>query len=192
MRLAILSTLVLVPVLVQGQAVTPAQSKPVTPSAQLQAEVRQPAALAAVMKAGVRADVASTMTAASSVNVRAYVSTQLSEDFTQEALRRAGTLEYGFGGSAPTVTTIPQLTRSVDLQLSAEDLATTPDLSRVVLRGTVDEYGYLRNLSVTHSAGKSVDKKALEAVNGYRFKPAMVNNQPVQAAVSIAIKIEKQ
>jgi len=132
------------------------------------------------------------MTSASSVTVREFVSTQLTEDFTQEALRRAGTLEYGFGGSAPTLTSAPQLARSVDLQLSGEDLASTPDLSRVVVSGTVDEYGFLRNLSVTHSAGKAVDKKALEAVNGYRFKPATVNNQPVQAAVSIAIKIEKQ
>jgi TonB family protein len=61
-----------------------------------------------------------------------------------------------------------------------------------VVNGTVDENGFVRNLSVSHSAGAAVDKKALEAVNKFRFKPAMVNNQPVQAAVSIAIKIEKQ
>jgi TonB family protein len=192
MRLAILSSLVLVPVLVQGQPIKPAQSKPATSSAQLQAEVNPPASLPAVVKAAVAADVASTINSAAPVSVREYVSTQLTEDFTQEALRRAGRLEYGFGGSEPNEMTAPKMTRSVVLQLSGEDLAATPDVSQVVVSGTVDEYGYLRNLSVAHSAGAAVDKKALEAVNGFRFKPATVNNQPVQAAVSIAIKIEKQ
>jgi hypothetical protein len=41
-------------------------------------------------------------------------------------------------------------------------------------------------------AGTVVDKKALAAVSEYRFKPATVNNQAVQAAMTIAIKIEKQ
>jgi TonB family protein len=192
MRLAILSSLVLVPVLVHGQTVKPAQTKPATSTAQLQAEVNPPAALPAVAKVAVAADVASTMNSAAPVSVREYVSTQLTEDFTQEALRRAGTLEYGFGGSIPNEMTAPKMIRSEVLQLSGEDLASTPDLSQVVVNGTVDKYGFLRNLSVSHSAGEAVDKKALEAVNGFRFKPAMVNNQPVPAAVSIAIKIEKQ
>ena len=192
MRLAILSSLVLVPVLAHGQATTPTQQKPVNPSAQYQAEVTQPAALAAVVKAAVRADVASTMNSVSPVTVQEYVSTQLTEDFTQEALRQGGSLVYGFGGSEPNEMIAPKLTRSVVLQLSGDDLAATPDLSQVVVSGTVDEYGFLRNPTVTHSAGTAVDKKALEAVNGFRFKPATVNNQPVPAAVSIAITIEKQ
>ncbi len=192
MRLAIFSSLVLVPVLAHGQAIKPTQSKPVNPSARYQAEVTQPTPLVAIVKGAVKADVASTMDSTSPVTVREYVTTQLTEDFTQEALRRAGSLVYGFGGSEPNEMTAPKLTRSVILQLSGDDLAATPDLSQVVLNGTVDEYGFLRNLSVSHSAGTAVDKKALEAVNGFRFKPATVNNQPVQAAVSIAIKIEKQ
>jgi len=192
MRLAILSTLILVPVLAQGQTVQPTQSKSANPSAQMQAEANSPAALPAVVKAAVPADVVSTMNSAAPVSVLEHVSTQLTEDFTQEALRRAGTLEYGFGGSEPNAMTAPRMTRSAVLQLSGEDLASTPNLSQVVVNGTVDENGFVRNLSVSHSAGAAVDKKALEAVNKFRFKPAMVNNQPVQAAVSIAIKIEKQ
>jgi TonB family protein len=148
--------------------------------------------LEAVLDAAAATDAASTMNLASPVTVREFVSTQLTEDFTQEALRRAGTIEYGFAGTTPNEIYAPKIIRSVDLQLSEEDLAATPEISQVVVSGTVDQYGVLRNLSVTHSAGKAVDKKALEAVNEYRFKPAMVNNQPVVAAVSITIKIEKQ
>ncbi|HUD22945.1 MAG TPA: energy transducer TonB [Acidobacteriaceae bacterium] len=192
MRLAIMSSLVLVPVLAHGQTIKPAQSKPATPSVQLQAEVNQPAGLKAVLNAAAAADAASTMNLASPVTVREFVSTQLTEDFTQEALRRAGRVEYGFAGSTPSEIYAPRIIRSADLQLSVEDMAATPDVSQVVVNGTVDEYGFLRNLSVTHSAGTAVDKKALEAVNDFRYKPAMVNNQPVQAAVSITIKIEKQ
>ena len=192
MRLAILSSLVLVPVLVQGQPIQPVQSKPATPSTQYQAEVIQPAQLAAIVKGAIKADVASTMNSASSVTVREYVSTQLTEDFTKEALRQGGSLVYGFGGSEPNEMIAPKLTHSVVLQLSGDDLATTPELSQVAVSGTVDEFGFLRNATVTHSAGSAVDKKALEAVNGFRFKPATVGNQPVQAAVTIAIRIEKQ
>jgi TonB family protein len=84
------------------------------------------------------------------------------------------------------------MTRPVEVQLTQEELAATPDLTQVAVSGTVDAYGFPRDLTVTRSAGKAVDQKALAAVSATRFKPATVNNQPVDSAVTISIKIEKQ
>jgi hypothetical protein len=45
---------------------------------------------------------------------------------------------------------------------------------------------------VTRSAGTLIDKKALKAASEFRFKPATVDNQPVGAAVTVSMQIEKQ
>jgi len=124
--------------------------------------------------------------------VREYVQTQLTDDFTQEALGKAGTLEYSFKGSQPTEASAPTVTRSAGIQLTQEELAAAPDLTFVTVSGTVDQYGFPRDLTVVQSAGKTVDKKALAAVSGFRFKPATVDNQPVQAELTISIQIKKQ
>jgi outer membrane biosynthesis protein TonB len=55
----------------------------------------------------------------------------------------------------------------------------------------VDAYGFPRNLSIVRSAGAVVDKKVLDAMSQYRFTPATLDNKPVDAAVTISIKIEK-
>jgi len=195
MRLAILSSLVLLPVLAHGQATAPAKSKAITSSAVFQAELTQPAALAAAVKGAAAADVASALPSVNStghVLVREYVQTQLAEDFTREAMRRGGTLEYSIQGSAPTEASAPTVTHSAEIQLTQEELAATPELTFVTVSGTVDQYGFPRELTVTQSAGKTVDRKALAAVSGFRFKPATIDNQPVEAALTISIQIQKQ
>jgi TonB family protein len=195
MRLAILSSLVLLPILAHGQATTAAKSKPITSSAVFQAELTQPVALAAAVKGAAAADATSAMSAENSTTramVREYVQTELSDDFTQEALHKAGTLEYSFKGSQPTEASAPIVTRSTGIQLTQEELAAAPDLTFVTVSGTVDQSGFPRDLTVVQSAGKTVDKKALAAVSGFRFKPATIDNQPVQAELTISIQIKKQ
>jgi TonB family protein len=195
MRLAIFSSLVLLPVLAHGQANTSAVTRPVPASAVIQAELTKPAGLPAVVKSAVLAEPAtaiSSMNVTGASTVREFVQTRVTEDFAHLALRQAGTLETGFKGSEVTAESAPNMTRPVEVQLTQQELAAAPDLTQVAVSGTVDAYGYLRNPTVTRSAGKAVDKKALAAVSESRFKPATVNNQPVDAAVTISIQIEKQ
>ena len=156
MRLAIISSLVLFPVLAHGQASTAAAVKPIPASAVVQAELVKPAVLKAAIKAAAAAEPAnpiSSMNALSDPAVREFVHTLVTEDFVHQALRQAGTLEYGFTGGEVIEESAPKMTRSVELQLSQQELAATPELIQVGVSGTVDAYGFVRNLTVTHSAG---------------------------------------
>jgi TonB family protein len=51
----------------------------------------------------------------------------------------------------------------------------------------VDARGYPVNPRVTRSLGMGLDEKALEAVQRYRFKPAMKDGKPVASFVSVEI-----
>ena len=123
--------------------------------------------------------------------IREFVQTRVTENVVDAALRRGGTLEYAMMGSLPTESSAPRVTRAVEVDLSAQELAEQPAVSNIVVHATVDAYGFPRNLSIVRSAGAVVDKKVLDAMSQYRFTPATLDNKPVDAAVTISIKIEK-
>ncbi len=191
MRRMILTSLVLLPVLAHAQAGTPTGRKPSTSSATVEAELTQPKTLAAVAAAATVPARIAVVNAASHTGVREFVQTQMTENPIDAALRKGGTLEYAFAGSEPIESSAPIVTRAVEVDLTQPELAEQPAVTKVAIHATVDAYGYPRNLSVAQSAGAAVDRKALEAISQYRFKPATMDNKPVDAAVTIAIKIEK-
>ena len=51
----------------------------------------------------------------------------------------------------------------------------------------VDSRGNPQNPRVTRSLGMGLDEKALEAVQKYRFKPAMKDGKPVASYVSVEV-----
>ena len=51
----------------------------------------------------------------------------------------------------------------------------------------VDAHGYPRNPRVVQSLGMGLDEKALEAVQKYRFKPAMKDGKPVASMINVAV-----
>jgi protein TonB len=51
----------------------------------------------------------------------------------------------------------------------------------------VDTRGYPENFSVVRSLGLGLDEKALEAVQKYRFKPAMKNGKPVASIATVEV-----
>ena len=51
----------------------------------------------------------------------------------------------------------------------------------------VDARGYPRNPRVIRSLGMGLDEKALEAVQKYRFKPAMKDGKPVAAMIGVEV-----
>ncbi len=206
MRRMILTPLVLLPVLAYAQASTRTEPQPSPSSVNLPAEqaelpgdrstspgwkLTQPAEPAKDAMAAVPAR-ATTLNPASHATVREFVQTRMTDDFADAALRRGGTLEYVmYGGGTPTESSAPALTRAVEIDLSQQELAAQPPLANVVVRATVDAYGFPRNLAVAHSAGAVLDKKALAAVSQYRFKPATLDNRPIDASVLITISIQK-
>jgi len=196
MRRKILTSLVLLPVMAHAQARTSIGPQPPTSSAMLQAELTHPAGMAELAKAAATPAAAASASVAtvnmpSHAAIREFVQTRVTENFVDAALRQAGTLEYAMMGSLPTESSAPRVTRAVEVDLSAQELAEQPAVSNIVVHATVDSYGFPRNLTVVRSAGAVVDKKVLDAVSQYRFTPAMLDNKPVDTAVTISIKIEK-
>jgi len=51
----------------------------------------------------------------------------------------------------------------------------------------VDAHGYPRNPRVVRSLGMGLDEKALEAVQRYRFKPAIKDGKPVAAIIAVEV-----
>ena len=51
----------------------------------------------------------------------------------------------------------------------------------------VDAHGYPQNPRVVRSLGMGLDEKALEAVQKYRFKPAMKDGKPVPVMISVEV-----
>jgi TonB family protein len=94
-------------------------------------------------------------------------------------------------GSEPAETSAPKLTRTVELSLSPQELAEQPAQTKVVVHAIVDVNGVPRNVAVTQSGGHVIDRRAVEAVNQYRFTPATVDNKATWSTVSIAIQIQK-
>ncbi|MFY9852451.1 MAG: energy transducer TonB [Terracidiphilus sp.] len=52
----------------------------------------------------------------------------------------------------------------------------------------VDSHGMPQNVRVVRKLGMGLDEKAVEAVNKYRFKPAMKDGQPVAAITAVAVE----
>ena len=195
MRRMILTSLVLLPVLAHAQARTSTEPQPSPSSALLQAELTRPAgmaelAMAAATPAAASASI-STINMSSHASIREFVQTRVTENLVDAALRQGGTMEYAMMGSLPTESSAPRVTRAVEVDLSAQELSQQPAVSNVVVHATVDSFGFPRNVTIVHSAGAVLDKKVLAAVGQYRFTPATLDNKPVDAAVTIAIKIEK-
>lgn len=51
----------------------------------------------------------------------------------------------------------------------------------------VDEHGMPQNVRVIHPLGMGLDEKALEAVQKYRFKPAMKDGVPVPVRINVVV-----
>ena len=51
----------------------------------------------------------------------------------------------------------------------------------------VDAQGYPQNPRVIRSLGMGLDEKALEAVQKYRFKPAMKDGKPVASMINVEV-----
>jgi TonB family protein len=186
----ILNSLILLPALAQSYAITPAGTQQSPSSASTVAELTPPG-ISAELSAAAPSASANSLTMATHASLREFVRTQMVDDFTADAMQKGGTLEFSMRGSEPVQASAPKVKQTVEVALSDQELSEQPAVSNVVLRAIVDENGVPRNVVVTQSAGRLVDKKAIAAVQEYRFTPAMVDNKPTWASVSIAIKIQK-
>jgi TonB family protein len=188
MRRLIFPALILLPVLAHAQAKTQTStltavqsSAPVTT---LVAKANTPNVLPAV------AAPAATASADRGNDIMVPVHQIVVERSTDDVNTSDSTIGFSFSNGA-VASTAPKLITASPLALSLRDMEAAAPEAAVVLELTVDAKGAPKNVKVVHSSGSKLDKLAIEAVNQYRFKPATQNNIPVEAAVTVAIKIKK-
>lgn len=187
MRRLIYPVLILLPVLAHAQAKTQTSTLTAAQStasvATLEAKANPPHALHAVT-----APAAATSAADPGTQIMVPVHQTVVERYNGDADSTDSTLSYSFGA---VITTAPKLVQASPLTMSLRDMESETSEAAVVLQFMVDLTGATKDVKVLHSGGAMLDKRAIEAINLYRFKPATQNNVPVEAPVTVEIKIKK-
>jgi len=184
MRQVLVATLVLLPVLAHAQASTATGSPQSTPSANLQAKVVvQPVNFvrSAATPAAAPAPTASAP--------RDVVQAEVDPSFVENQTQPSGSIAYTFVGSVSSEPVAPKLIHVVGRQIPVNRLTADND---VAVRFVVSPDGVPEKLTIAKSAGAEMDEKTLEAVRQYRFKPATLNNRPVEAEVTVEVKVQNQ
>jgi len=185
MRRLIYPALILLPVLAHAQAktqtstLTAAQSS--APVATLVAKANPPRVLPGAATAPSSADNNDIM-----VPIHQTVVERSSDDVDVND----STIGYSFNDGAAAVTA-PKLIQAMPITMTLHDMESAATEATVVLQLTVDATGATKDVKIVHTGGAALDKRAIEAVSQYHFKPATQNNLPVNAPVTIAIKIKK-
>ena len=96
----------------------------------------------------------------------------------------------GYGGGLMSVgggVSAPQLVHSVEPEFTQEARSANYQ-GNVSIQLIVDSEGNPQNVHVTRHLGMGLDEKAIEAVRGYKFKPALYQGHPV--AVQIVVDVD--
>jgi TonB family protein len=184
MRRLIFPALILLPVLAHAQAKTQTSTLTAVPSsapvATLVASANTPKVLPA----------ASAPASADNREVMVPIHQTVVERTSDDVDVSDSTLSYSFSNGV-TAMTAPKLIQASPLTLSLQEMEAQSTESSVQLQLTVDPSGTPRDVKVVRSGGAILDKRAVEAVSKYHFKAATQNSIPVNAQVTIAIKIKK-
>jgi TonB family protein len=92
-----------------------------------------------------------------------------------------------------TGVTAPQLISKVDISVSQNSVWRLIPVQRTVtVSMIVDKTGKPVNLKIVKSTGAAeLDKNVLDAVNQYRFKPGLLNNEPTSVPVNLEITVQQ-
>jgi len=190
MRRIAVTALVLLPILAQAQArqngtsTAPQASAPST----LQAKVTPPAGIHPAVPVATPAPAAAAGDG-SDIMVPVHESVIQNSAGSSDA-NDSGTISYSMLGGDPV--TAAKLIQSKAIVLSLKDVRSAQFSGTVVVQMTVATDGTPRNLAITRSGGDALNKRALDAVSQYRFKPAMQDGLAVESTVTVQIKLEAQ
>jgi TonB family protein len=113
--------------------------------------------------------------------IRAKQIEMLSADLEWE---EAGGSYYGGGRPGPKA---PQLLHRTDPEFS-DEARLVRDHGAAEFRVLIAADGRARNVRLVKSAGLGLDEKALEAVRQWRFRPALLEGEPVPLGALIAVR----
>ena len=91
-----------------------------------------------------------------------------------------GVFKVGGGISAPQAVSTPDPEYTEEARLAKTQ-------GKCILWLIVDETGHPRNIRVIRSLGHGLDAKAIEAVQQWRFQPAMKDGRPVNVQISVEV-----
>lgn len=171
MRRLFASALVLLPILAHGQV-----STATAPAATLQAS--------AIIPAGLHAAAAAAKPAAAPTADEVFVpvnETVVDRTSSSDVAATSFTIEDA----------APKLVQTTPIVYSLADMRSSSAISVVTVHLTVGRDGVPTNLSIAQSGGSALDRRALEAVSQYRFKPATRNSAPIESQLDIQIKVKK-
>ena len=90
-----------------------------------------------------------------------------------------------------TGVTSPRLVYSKHIYLPADELpAYLGGSAKIVLKIKLDETGSPTNIRVLHSINPVVDARVVEAVQQFRWAPALLNNKPVPIDLTLNVEIQ--
>lgn len=92
---------------------------------------------------------------------------------------------YAIGGAVSA----PILIHSAQPKLSREQRKSKLS-GDVVVKFILDTSGVPSHARVTHGVESGLDQKALEAVSGYRFRPATMNGKPVPVELNVQVRFQ--
>jgi len=180
MRLFALTALVLVPSAAFAQAAN---------QTTLQASLKAPVAF---VSAATNPAATPAVAIASAVGYHDVLKLSMTSAALDQAQAEGGTLSYTMfadGDSKPEFVA-PKLVSVVGRKLPLDQASNTA--AAVTVDFVVDNHGVPAEFKVVRSAGSaSVDQSTIEALRQYRYQPAMLNNLPVYAHLTMEIKLQK-
>lgn len=179
MRLALLTTLALLPTAAFAQAGS---------QTTLQASLSQPAAF---VHGAAASSASEPNVALAAPRLHDVLKTQLSSPAMDVSLAQGGSLVYALAGDNKGTTSFvaPVLVHTVGRALPVN--AAENSNAKVVLELAVDAEGKPADIRVLRSGGAGVDKGTIAAVRQYRFKPATYENSPAVAHLTLEIALQK-
>ena len=114
------------------------------------------------------------------------VEPQLAPQAGDEAKLYGHVYHVGKGVTPPVVV---EGSKSVEFPESGHNIKAPFD-EKVVVGLIVDASGMPRDVHIVHSFKPDFDAKAVQAVQGYRFTPAMRHQKPVAVAMSIEVSFK--
>jgi periplasmic protein TonB len=92
--------------------------------------------------------------------------------------------------SISTGVTSPRLVYSKHIDLPSDELpAYMGGSAKIALKIKLDETGSPTNIRVLHSINPEVDARVVEAVQQFRWAPALLNNKPVPIDLTLNVEI---
>jgi len=86
----------------------------------------------------------------------------------------------------------PQLvyTTAVEFPGGAFDM-TIPQDAKVVLSMNVDTKGHAQDIQVIKSVNPDLDQRVVNAVRGFRFRPATLDNQTIPVDLNLTVEVQR-